>query len=503
MRLYNPSGVPIKSVKFAQYYYFNMRFLQILSVVCFALLMLTGSSCKKTQLLTNGGALRFSADTLLFDTVFTSLGSATYKIKIYNEQNQPVTLSSVRLGKGNGSPFKINVNGISGSDVKDQELAPRDSMYVYSTVTIDPNSALSPFIVEDKLIATLNGKEFSVPVVAFGQNARYIVGGKDDSLVTQTWDNVLPYVILNDPNVAKNQTLTINPGCRIYVHPNSRLFIEGTLIINGTKTDSVIFQSDRIDRSYFSYLDLPGEWGGIYFTQDSKNNKLKWTVIKNAGASTILTFTNGNQAYVQPAAIQVDNNPTITQPEDGVQIDNCVIQNSIGYGLLSFGGKVRMRNTLINNCGAQNVGVFQGGNFEFDQCTFVTYGTRFVSHSDAPVMSLLNYLDTSQTGFIPGELTANVRNCIIYGTLKDELICNNKGSGKFLVQFENCLIKAETVNANAFFPGCKFLQDPLFEDTEKWNFRLKSGSPAINAGAAPFYGNNLDDKGGSTNIGAY
>ncbi|MGC4079337.1 MAG: hypothetical protein QM702_20310 [Rubrivivax sp.] len=219
------------------------------------------SGCKKTALLTDGGALRFSADTLLFDTVFTSVGSATYKIKLYNDQDQPVTVSSVRLEKGSASPFHLNVNGISGNEVTQQRLAAHDSMYVYSTVTIDPNSDLSPFLVEDKLVATLNGKDFTVPVVAFGQNARYVY----DTIGTETWDNRLPYVILNNPNVTKGSVLTVEAGTRIYVHPNSRLFIEGSLIINGTKNDSVIFQSDRIDRSYFSYLDLPGEWGALLY----------------------------------------------------------------------------------------------------------------------------------------------------------------------------------------------------------------------------------------------
>jgi hypothetical protein len=474
-----------------------MRFFYLCLFAAFSFIITLSSSCRKTQILNDGGTIRFSTDTLLFDTVFTSLGSATYKIKIFNDQNQPVKLSSVRLAKGNNSSFKLNVNGISGNEVRDQELAARDSIYVYSTVTIDPNSNLSPFIVEDQLVATLNGRDFAVPVIAYGQNARYVF---DSVLETQTWDNVLPYVIINNALVDKNQTLTINPGVRVYVHPNSRLFVEGRLLIEGTKMDSVIFQSDRIDRSYFSYLDLPGEWGGLYFTENSKGNKLKWTILKNCGNRTIL----GNGA-VQPAAIQVDNNNTIINAADGVQMDNCIVQNSIGYGLLSFGGKVQMRNCLINTCGAQNVGIFQGGVFDFAQCTFVTYGTKWVNHSESPVISLLNYLDTSQTGFIPGNLKAVIRNCIIYGTLENELICNAKNypSSQFEIVFQNCLIKAKEANTLVNFIDCKFNENPLFEDYEKWNYRLKSGSPAMNAGITPFFGTNLDDIGGGTNIGAY
>ncbi len=118
-------------------------------------------------------------------------------------------------------------------------------------------------------------------------------------------------------------------------------------------------------------------------------------------------------------------------------------------------------------------------------------------------MSLLNYFDTSQTGFIPGNLNGIIRNSIVYGTLENELICNNKGAGTFNLSFQNCLIKAKEVNALVNFVGCKFNEDPLFEDYEKWNYRLKSGSPAANAGITPFFGTNLDDIGGGTNMGAY
>lgn len=474
----------------------NRSFILFLLIVVAALM----PSCKKKTLLTEGGKLRFSADTLLFDTVFTSVGSATYKIKIYNDEDQPVTLSSVRLKGGTASPFNLNVNGVAGNEVTNQRLAAHDSIYVYSTVTINPNDQLSPFVVEDQLVATMNGKDFSVPVIAFGQNARYIY----DTVGTETWDNRLPYVILKDPNVTKGSVLTIEAGTRIYVHPNSRFFVEGTLIINGTKNDSVIFQSDRIDRSYFSYWDLPGEWGGIYFTGDSKNNHLRWTIIKNGGAATTLTFSSGNTAYIQPAAVQVDNNPMLSSPEQGVFLENCTIQNAFGYGLLSFGGKVRMLNSLISTCGSQNVGVFQGGNFDFAQCTFVNFGSRWVSHTEAPVMSLLNYLDTSNTGYIPGDLKARIRNCIIYGSLEEELICNNKNAGitAYDVQFENCVIKAKTYNPAVTFLNCFFNVDPQFVDTDKWNYRLKDGSPLRNTALVPVFGTNLDD-GAPGNIGAF
>lgn len=452
-------------------------------------------SCKKNAIQSNNTDINFSTDTLLFDTVFVSLGSATYQVKLYNNQSKMVKISSIRLASGNKSMFRLNIKGVAGNELTNQELAPYDSLYIYSTVTIDPNAALAPFVVEDKLIATVNNKEFSIPVIAYGQNARYVY---DSVLSTQTWDNKLPYVIINNALVDKDQTLTIQPGCRVYVHPNSRLYVDGTLSAEGTKQDSIVFQSDRIDRSYFPSGGLPGEWGGIYFTENSKYNKLKWVVLKNGGASTRI----GNNS-TQAAVIQVDKNSSISVPSEGVQLDNCIIQNAFAYGIFCYGGKMQIRNSLINACGAQNIAAFLGGDIDIAQCTFVNYGTKWVNHSEAPVISLLNYLDTSQTGYLQGDLKVLIHNSIIYGSLEEEFISNNKGAGVFDVQLSNCLIKTTKINALTNVVGCKFNEDPIFESADKWDYRLKDSSPAKGAGAAPFWGTNLDDISGLGNIGAY
>ena len=206
-----------------------------LYITCFFLLLTAASSCKKDMLLNTGGNLRFSTDTLTFDTVFTSLGSFTQAIKLFNEQDQSVNVTSVRLEGGANSFFNLNVNGIEGNEVFDQELAANDSLYVFATVKVDPTNEDNPFIVTDRLIATMNGKEYSIPMIAYGQNAYYYV---DTVIETNTtWLTNKPYVIMKNALVGNGATLTIPAGCRIYMHADSRLFIDsGTLKINGTKT---------------------------------------------------------------------------------------------------------------------------------------------------------------------------------------------------------------------------------------------------------------------------
>ena len=158
----------------------------LLLIVITFFIAISNTSCKKEKLLTAGGELRYSTDTLTFDTVFTSLGSFTTQVKIYNPQNQKVNISSIRLGGGDKSFFHINVNGISRNATSNIELEAKDSMYVFATVTIDPRNQDNPFIVQDSLIATMNGNDYILPFLAYGQDAHYIYG---DSVGGQTWGN--------------------------------------------------------------------------------------------------------------------------------------------------------------------------------------------------------------------------------------------------------------------------------------------------------------------------
>lgn len=473
-------------------------------LIIFLSLGILSTGCKKEKFLDNGGELRFSVDTLTFDTVFSSLGSFTASVKIYNPQNQKINISSIQLEGGNISQFKLNVNGTQGNDVKNIEIAAKDSIYVFATVNINPNPTdNNPFVVQDKLVATLNGKAYSIPFLAFGQNAHYLV----DSLITsnQTWLTDKPYVIIRNAAVDENVTVTIPAGCRIYVHADSRLIVLGTLKVKGTKQDSVVFQGDRLDRKYFGNEGYPGEWGGIYFTSSSKDNEIDYAVLKNVGNSTRLgesTFT--------PAAIQI-NYDTIDDRKFQLVMRNTIIENSIGYGILAFGSSLKAENCLINTCGAQCMAAFEGGQYMLDNCTFVTYGTNKVSHVDNPVMALLNYRDIDNTSYVAGPLLATLTNCVVWGSLETEFLANSRGDitkpeSMFDVTLTNCLVKnkdgiLKDVKAN----NTKVNEDPLFKDYSLWDYRPAANSPLINAGITNGILTDLDGKvrDGQPDIGCY
>ncbi|RYZ20006.1 MAG: hypothetical protein EOP49_47930, partial [Sphingobacteriales bacterium] len=341
-----------------------MQFKKVLSWVCplailFGLIVLT-PSCRKEKLLTTGGQVSFSLDTLVFDTVFTQQGSATRSVKIYNKQKEKINITSIRLRHGAQSAYRLNVNGEAGTEIKNVDVAGNDSVWVFAAVTIDPTDENTPFVVDDDLLVTLNGQEFSIPVMAYGQNAYYI---RDSTLMTQTWLTDRPYVILQNALVDEGQTLTIPAGARVYVHRDSRLYVLGTLKINGTQTDSVVFQGDRLDPLVWigDYIDIPGQWGGIYFFKQSYNNVINYAVFKNGGAPT--AFPNEDKTPVLGATIQVDPD-TVNNGTPKLRITNSVIRSSLGYGILSFTGSVDAENCRITECGGENIMFFEGGRYK-------------------------------------------------------------------------------------------------------------------------------------------
>lgn len=82
-----------------------MRLSPVLLFIGILLTVLSiNTSCKKTVLFSKGN-LEFSRDTVVFDTVFTTIGSTTQQLKIYNRESNTVVINEVELMGGSSSPF--------------------------------------------------------------------------------------------------------------------------------------------------------------------------------------------------------------------------------------------------------------------------------------------------------------------------------------------------------------------------------------------------------------
>src|SRR5688572_11693688 len=99
------------------------------------------TSCRKDfEFEPSSGNLRFSRDTVYLDTVFSSVGSSTYTLKVYNESDRDISIPQIKLGKGLESKYRITVDGMTGNDNRifdNVELLANDSMFVFIEVTAD------------------------------------------------------------------------------------------------------------------------------------------------------------------------------------------------------------------------------------------------------------------------------------------------------------------------------------------------------------------------------
>ena len=446
------------------------------------------SSCNKDSFISSSDAtISTSIDTVKFDTVFTSIGSVTQSFKINNTNNQKLLFNSIKLAGGDASSFKININGVPASQVSDVEIASNDSLYVFVTVHIDPNLSGLPFIVRDSIEINYNGNNRFVQLEAYGQNANFLRNGVIRE--NRTWSNNLPYVILGSLQVDTSVTLTIDPGCRIYSHANAPILVDGTLIINGTKEQPVIFAGDRLDEEY---KDLPASWPGIYFREFSKNNFLNFAVIKNAYRGIVSEYLNDNG-------------------QAKVTMQQCIIDNAYDAGLLFVNSSFDINNSLISNCGS-NISIILGGDYKLTNCTVASYST-YVNHKN-PVLSANNFAMINGNNVSTG-LNAVFENCIFWGEegnlVENEVLIDKLGTDPFNVSFNHCLYKATNDPANSVITACIKNIDPMFDsvDVSKrlFDFHISNSSaPGINKGFANSFLKDLDDKNrnvGLPDIGCY
>lgn len=450
-----------------------------ISLVLLPLLLSVFSSCRKDKLLTDASAkLNFSQDTIFFDTVFTTIGSVTKRLKVHNPHNNIIQISSIRINGGSKSNFRINVDGLPG-DAKNIRIRPKDSLFIFIEVTVDPNNANSPLVITDFLEFVTNGNVQQVTLVAWGQDAIYFTpkfyqpGLPPYSIIpcNTTWTNIKPYVIYGYAVVDSLCTLTIQEGTKIHFHNNAGLWIYrgGRIIVNGTKDNPVEFRGDRLE---WSYNDVPGQWDRIWINEGSQDNIFNYAIIKNAfiglQIETLPFGGTGNSSNV-------------------CKLNNTRIQNCSGAGILARNYKVEAGNCLVERCGEYALLVSGGGDYSFTHCTFANFwksGSR-----QTPTIFLQNYYTDIFSGneIVKDINTCNFSNCIITGSLENEFSTKWKAGGSINYAFRNSVIKTTVNTGTSSFVN--IVQNPsgnLFKDTQTFDYHLLSGSAAINAGNAVY-----------------
>jgi hypothetical protein len=445
--------------------------------------MLLGS-CRKEQF--GNGNLSFSTDTLTFDTVFATLGSTTRYFKIFNTDKKAVKIQDIRLMHLVGSQFRINIDGINADHFTNVEIPAKDSIYVFVEVTVNPTNATTPFVIIDDVQFLSNGNSSTVHLQAFGQNAHFHYGEEITSGNTKTWTNDLPHVILSRDTIPGvyvrcGATLNINPGCKIFFAGNSALFVEGTLNTTATTwNDSIVFQGARLEQYY---ADKPGQWFGIVFLRSGTCtpqghfnhcvvNESTYGIYAGAGLSTNIADYQGTV-----------NRPIVT-------IDNTIVKNAQNNAVYGFNADITANNSLFYASGDNLLKFGLGGKYTFSNCTMYNTGSRFVDHQKE-ILLLSNFVADGNNNIYPQALKTVFSNCVIYGSLENEISFNNyQDPPTNLTDFDNAfsysLLKGKSDTVALFTTTNTqnlFNQDPFFKQPDEGNFTPSDSvgyfSPAI------------------------
>ena len=168
-------------------------------------------------------------------------------------------------------------------------------------------------------------------------------------------------MIYNSILVGSSETLTIDPGCRIYFHKGASLFVKESLNVKGTLEEPVKLLGDRLEKDY---ADAPGQWGawtvladkskyiygGLHFLKGSKDNTIDYAIIKNANKG------------IQLDSIGISSNPVLV-------LSNSRIENMSLNCIDARTTKLKTFNCIFANSGSYSVALCFGGNYEFYHCT--------------------------------------------------------------------------------------------------------------------------------------
>ena len=423
------------------------------------------------------GDLEFSRDTVYLDTIFTNISSRTRSFKVYNRSNNNISIPKVSLGKGESSFFRLNVNGSPGKVFENVEIFARDSIYVFIEATVDFNAVSDP-LYTDQIIFDEGPNQQEVELVTLVQDAYFLYPQRDSDGLKETivigvgddgeeievegfyldgnqvWTDEKPYVIYGFAGVNQGNQLVIEKGARVYFHRNSGLLVEenGSLQVNGTLDEKVVFQGDRLEEFY---RDIPGQWSTILLKSGSRDIKIEHAVIKNN-------------------SIGILADSIVSNSEWAVRLDNIEIYNTSSFGVLARSTRMLGSNLLIANNGSSSLALTEGGSYRLAHSTFANYWSSAIRTLPAVLISNLNEVSqgSSANAANTALIQADFENCIIEGNQNIEFLLEKEEGSDFNFNFSHSLLRFDD-------PGGIFAGDPLydFDNEDLYQNNIFNGTP--------------------------
>lgn len=423
--------------------------------------------------------LDFSHDTVLFDTVFTSMGSSTKRVMVYNPNKHAICIDQVSMREG--KHFQINLDGENNLDqLRDITLRGGDSLFLFVRTYIDPLAENSPVLIEDNIAFGVNGKTQQITLQAYGQNVEKIQG--DSGLMVYQHlklTNQKPYLIYDTVAVAGN--LTIEAGTTIYMHAGASIYVYGSMTANGTKDNPIIIRGDRTDKLFDSvpYRMASGQWDGIYLL----HAKGMMPPMYQLNYVDILSGSVGLYVYSESTGLIL---PKLT-------MKNSRIHNHSIYGLVVQNVDAEVVNCEISNCASYCV-YLAGGKHQFVHNTIAAYYgypyTNLNIHQNIiPEDVAAVYINNLSKN--NAKTISSFTNCIITGGRKQSLMVATPLPDYYEGRFEGNYLRCDSLD-EVFAKNNVYASDSdtmvfrntyyLYEKYHYYDFHLDSLSPARGIG---------------------
>lgn len=345
--------------------------------------------------------LSFSADTIAFDTLISTIPSSTKTLYAFNKNNDGIRISTIRLEGGASSHFRVNVDGryLAGGAWNDFEVLGGDSLVVRIEMTPPEVGSNEPLYFTDKLHFFLENGAQQTVVLSGGALDAYIKKGgliieSDETLLTDK-----PYVIYDSLVVKDRATLTLTEGTTLMFHDKAALHVYGKLQVQGSIEKPVVLRGDRMDHMFdnLPYDNTPSRWEGIIIHRGSYGNTLYQCDLHSSCFGIICEDTEQQ---------------VLDETRLSVTLDGCILHHIGGDGLQLNNCACSVTNTEISNTLGHTVKI-NGGSHTFVYCTiaqFYYFATDLSKIGSA--LHLVSSTDQTEYGKIR---KAHFINCVITG----------------------------------------------------------------------------------------
>lgn len=314
------------------------RFFFFIAIIAVLLTACTDSDSFTTS---TGNRLTFSEDTICFDTLFSTVPSATQTFWVHNESSDGIRILTARLERSNQSGYRVNVDGTYLDPVgSDFEVRKGDSILVFVEITTRENRSEEPQLVEDNLIFTLeSGVEQRVNLRTYSWDAQMV----GDLVVCQ--DTIIESrvpIIVNGQGirVEEGATLTLR-NTEFYFHDGAGIEAHGNVM-----AENCLFRGDRLDRmfSYLPYDRISGQWRGISLSSANSYNQFVDCEIRNAVDAVVCDSTT---LCLYNTVVHNSSGVGLSARHSTVVIDYCQFSNTFGDCLGLFGCEATIQHSTL------------------------------------------------------------------------------------------------------------------------------------------------------------